>query len=136
MKNYELLDMIGDVNEDYVQAADSNVVRPRFQWKALAACAACAALVLCAYPVWQGVKSNSSTADTALPAAYSSYITKTIRKNHTTNRHIYWIPYITKNCLLPSQKILQYNHIFTNINPFMGTEGNIHEKIICNNTGI
>ena len=68
MKNYELLDMIGDVNEDYVLAADSNVVRPRFQWAALAACAACAALVLCAYPLWQGGKSDSSTADTALPA--------------------------------------------------------------------
>lgn len=67
MKNHELLNMIGDVNEDYVRAADSNVVRPRFQWKALAACAACAALVLCAYPVWQGVKSNS-VADTMLPA--------------------------------------------------------------------
>lgn len=53
MKNYELLDMIGDVNEEYVQGADSNVVRPRFRWKTLAACAACAALVLGAYPVYQ-----------------------------------------------------------------------------------
>lgn len=46
MNNYELLDMIGDVNEDYVQAADSNAVQPRFRRRAWAACAACAALVL------------------------------------------------------------------------------------------
>lgn len=71
MKNHELLDMIGEVNEDYVLAADDagHVARPRFRWKAFAACAACAALVLCAYPMWQGVKSNSSTlADKNLPA--------------------------------------------------------------------
>lgn len=53
MKDYELLDMIGEVNEDYVQAADSSVARPRFRWKALAACAACAALALAAYPAYQ-----------------------------------------------------------------------------------
>lgn len=53
MKDYELLDMIGEVNEDYVLAADSSVVRPRFRWKALAACAACAALALAAYPAYQ-----------------------------------------------------------------------------------
>ena len=53
MKNYELLDMVGDVNEEYVQAADSNVVQPRFRWKTLAACAACAALVLGAYPAYR-----------------------------------------------------------------------------------
>ena len=46
MKDYELLDMIGEVNEDYVREADGNVVRPRFRWKTLAACAACAALAL------------------------------------------------------------------------------------------
>lgn len=68
MKNYELLDIIGDVNEDYVLAADSHVARPRFRWKPLAVCAACAALVLCAYPVWLGGQSNSSPADNALPA--------------------------------------------------------------------
>ena len=55
MTDYELLDMIGEVNEDYVLAADSNVVRPRFRWKALAACAACAVLALGAYPVYQAV---------------------------------------------------------------------------------
>lgn len=53
MTDYELLDMIGEVNEDYVLAADSNVVRPRFRWKALAACAACAALALGAYSAYQ-----------------------------------------------------------------------------------
>ncbi len=51
MKDYELLDMIGEVNEDYVREADGNVVRPRFRWKTLAACAACAALALGAYPL-------------------------------------------------------------------------------------
>lgn len=55
MKNHELLDMIGEVNEDYVLAAESNVTRPRFRWKTLAACAACAALVLAAYPVYRAV---------------------------------------------------------------------------------
>lgn len=53
MKNHELLDMIGDVNEDYVRAADSDVTRPQFRWKTWAAIAACAALVLCAYPIWK-----------------------------------------------------------------------------------
>ena len=53
MKNHELLDMIGDVNEDYVLEAGNNVVRPRFGWKKLAACAACAALVLgVSYPAY------------------------------------------------------------------------------------
>lgn len=53
MKSYELLDVLGDVNEDYVRAADANVVRPRSRWKALVACAACAVLVLAAYPVYR-----------------------------------------------------------------------------------
>lgn len=53
MKNHELLDLLGEVNEDYVQAADGKVIRPRFGWKKLAVCAACAALVLGAYPVYQ-----------------------------------------------------------------------------------
>lgn len=53
MTDYELLDMIGEVNEDYVLAADSNVVRPRFRWKTLAVCAACAALALGAYPLYR-----------------------------------------------------------------------------------
>lgn len=55
MKNHELLDLIGEADEDYVLAADGNVVRPRFRWRILAACAACAALVLAAYPVYRAV---------------------------------------------------------------------------------
>ena len=31
MKNHELLDLIGDVSEDYVLEAGNNVVRPRFR---------------------------------------------------------------------------------------------------------
>lgn len=53
MKDHELLNMIGEVNEDYVLEAGSNVTRPRFRWKTLAACAACVALVLAAYPVYR-----------------------------------------------------------------------------------
>ena len=53
MKNYELLNMIGEVSEDYVLAANQNMTRPRSHWKAWAACAACAALVLGAYPVYR-----------------------------------------------------------------------------------
>ena len=53
MKNYELLDIIGEANGDYVEAADGNVARPRLHWRTLAACAACAALVLGAYPAYQ-----------------------------------------------------------------------------------
>ena len=37
MKNHELLNLIGDVNEDYVLEAGSNVVKPRFRWKTIAA---------------------------------------------------------------------------------------------------
>ena len=51
MKNREFLNLIGSVNEDYIQAADSKVVRPRFRWKTFVACAACAALMICAYPM-------------------------------------------------------------------------------------
>lgn len=53
MKNHELLNLIGDVNEDYVLEAGNNVVKPRFRWKTIAACAACAVLVLGAYPAYQ-----------------------------------------------------------------------------------
>lgn len=50
MKNHELLNLIGEANEDYVLAAGDNVARPRFGWKTLAACAA---LVLAAHPVYR-----------------------------------------------------------------------------------
>ena len=60
MKNHELLDMIGEANEDYVLAAGDNVVRPRFGWKKLAACAACAALVLGAYPIWKAAQPHDT----------------------------------------------------------------------------
>ena len=53
MKNHELLDLLGEVNEDYVLEAGNNVVKPRFRWKTLAACAACAALVLGIYPAYR-----------------------------------------------------------------------------------
>ncbi len=53
MKNHELLNLIGDVNEDYVQAADGKVIRPKFRWRTAVACAACAVLVLGAYPAYQ-----------------------------------------------------------------------------------
>lgn len=56
MKNKELLDLIGEVNEDYIQAADSKVIRFRSRWKVLAACAACAALMLGAYPAYQATR--------------------------------------------------------------------------------
>lgn len=55
MKNHELLDMIGEADEDYVRAADENVVRPRFGWKKLAVCAACGLLVLGVYSVYRAV---------------------------------------------------------------------------------
>lgn len=53
MKNHELLDMIGEADEDYVLEAGNSVARPRFRRKTLAACAACAALVLAAYPMYR-----------------------------------------------------------------------------------
>lgn len=55
MKNHVLLDLIGEADEDYVLGAGDNVTSPRFRWKALAACAACAALILAAYPVYRAV---------------------------------------------------------------------------------
>ena len=53
MKNHELLELIGDVNEDYVLEAGDNVVKPRFGWRKLAVCAACGLLVLGAYPMYR-----------------------------------------------------------------------------------
>lgn len=55
MNNHELLNMIGEVNEDYVLAAGGDVVRPRFRWRTIAACAACAVLALGVYPAYQAV---------------------------------------------------------------------------------
>ena len=46
MNPAEFLDLIGEVNEDYVLAADRTVRRARPRWVNLAACAACAALAL------------------------------------------------------------------------------------------
>ena len=72
MNKYELLDLIGEAGEQYVLAADTNVVRPRFRWKSLAVCAACAALVaVAAYPhvlpnaAPAGGVGSDSTADAA-----------------------------------------------------------------------
>lgn len=53
MKNYELLELIGDVNDDFIQAADSAATRSRFRWRTFVACAACMALMVCAYPVYR-----------------------------------------------------------------------------------
>lgn len=53
MKNHELLELIGDVNENYVLEAGNNVVKPRFGWRKLAACAACGLLVLGIYPAYR-----------------------------------------------------------------------------------
>lgn len=67
MKNHELLDMIGDVNEDYVLAAEGKVVRPPFRWKTLAACAACAALVLGgAYPAYMAAHPDAPSMKNAM----------------------------------------------------------------------
>lgn len=46
MNPAELLDLIGEVNEDYVLAAGQPNRRARPRWVSLAACAACAALAL------------------------------------------------------------------------------------------
>lgn len=45
--------MIGEANEDYVLEAGNNVVKPRFRWKMIAACAACGLLALGAYPAYR-----------------------------------------------------------------------------------
>ena len=62
MKSQEFLDILGDVDEKFVLAADDHVVRPRFHWKPIAAAAACVALVCAA--VWPrfGGGSNGSAA--------------------------------------------------------------------------
>ena len=62
MNNHALLDIIGEVNEDYVLAADSGPAQPRFRWQTLAACAACAVLIAAAYPAWQAL-SQKPTSD-------------------------------------------------------------------------
>lgn len=51
MRSQEFLDILGDVDEKYVLAADENVVRPKFRWQPWVAAAACAALIcVAAYP--------------------------------------------------------------------------------------
>lgn len=53
MKSYELLDLIGEAGEHYVLEADGGETYSRPRWKIWAAAAACAALALCAYPVYK-----------------------------------------------------------------------------------
>ena len=76
MTSQEFLEILGDVDEKYVLAADDNVVRPRFRWQPWAAAAACAALIcVAAWPNFKGgsngsaagVAADSSTADCAAP---------------------------------------------------------------------
>jgi len=55
VKKHELLDMIGEAGEDYVLEAGNNVIKPWSRWKILAACAACAALVAAAYPIYRAI---------------------------------------------------------------------------------
>lgn len=62
MTSQEFLDILGDVDETYVLAADENVVRPKFRWQPWAAAAACVALIcVAAWPYSKG-GSNGSTA--------------------------------------------------------------------------
>lgn len=63
MTNYELLNIIGEVSEDYVLAADDNVIRPRFRWQTWAVCAACAALIVTAYPAYRAFRPQSPGPD-------------------------------------------------------------------------
>ena len=56
MNHHELLDMIGEVNETYVLAADQPVKRVRSRWQTWAACAACAALMIGAYPAYRALQ--------------------------------------------------------------------------------
>ena len=70
MKSQELLEILGDVDEKYVLAADENVVRPRFRWQPWAAAAACAVLICAAaYPRFAPGPSNGEgvSADYAPP---------------------------------------------------------------------
>lgn len=73
MKNYELFDMIGDVDEEYVLAAGrDDMVRPRARWKGWVACAACAALVLGAWPAWKmAARSHAGSGDASYSADVS-----------------------------------------------------------------
>lgn len=74
MNSRELLDILGDVDEGFVLAADEKVVRPRFRWQPWAAAAACVALVcVAAWPRFGGGSNGSAaggvTADSAPEAA-------------------------------------------------------------------
>ena len=54
MKSYELLELIGEADEQSVLAADEGPAqRPRARWTGWAACAACAALVLFGWQGWR-----------------------------------------------------------------------------------
>lgn len=67
MNNHELLNMIGEVNEDYVLAAEDGGAQPRLRWKAWAACAACAALILGgAYPAYLAAHPDAPSMKNAL----------------------------------------------------------------------
>lgn len=65
MNSYELLGLIGEANEDYVLEADGGKARPRPRWKIWAAAAACAALALCAYPVYKTASLSGATEQNA-----------------------------------------------------------------------
>lgn len=65
MNSYELLGLIGEANEDYVLEAEGGEARPRPRWKIWAAAAACAALALCAYPVYKTASLSGTTEQNA-----------------------------------------------------------------------
>lgn len=72
MTSQEFLEILGDVDEKYVLAADDNVVRPRFRWQPWAAAAACAALIcVAAWPNFKGGSNGSAgvTADSSADCA-------------------------------------------------------------------
>ena len=83
MKNHELLDMIGEVNEDYVRAADADAAHSRPRWRAWAAAAACVALIAAVYPVSRafqpqapGPEASQGPADTLVqrPGLHSYFL--------------------------------------------------------------
>lgn len=55
MNKHELFDLIGEADENYVNAADAPARRARPRWQTWVACAACAALVVGAYPAYRAL---------------------------------------------------------------------------------
>lgn len=84
MNKFELFDLIGETDENYVLAADMTAKRARPRWPAWAACAACAALIIGAYPVYHALRPQPLHSYTVVEGTVAGITAQSIMKEPFT----------------------------------------------------